>query len=306
MIELADFNGCEVFRPRLYGYGGSAPKAPVVRDGEVWMLKLPGDAGRAVSEHVGSMIYRSVGVDAQDTVLGVCSAASLEGLSHADPAERVVVACRDLAFDGLRERRRLRPFRNVMNATLSRGCGGDAELGLVLEAIGANGHLTEAGALERFWDMFIVDALIGKGDRGNGGWGLLEDLETGEYSLAPAFGNGGCLYLASSEGGIAQALEDRGLMAELAPRGASRLEIDGKMVDPCRLILEGGYAGCAEAVLRIVPRIDLGAISEIVESVPCLSETRVAFCKALLAERMERVLLPALEKARKRGAGGHA
>ena len=31
---------------------------------------------------------------------------------------------------------------------------------------------------ERFWDMFIVDALIGNWDRHNGNWGFLYDART--------------------------------------------------------------------------------------------------------------------------------
>lgn len=42
----------------------------------------------------------------------------------------------------------------------------------------------------RFWDMFIVDALIGNNDRNEGNWGLIVDKETSTMRIAPVFDNG--------------------------------------------------------------------------------------------------------------------
>ncbi|MEI3465215.1 MAG: hypothetical protein V8R07_04860 [Bacteroides fragilis] len=47
---------------------------------------------------------------------------------------------------------------------------------------------------ERFWDMFIVDALIGNWDRRNGNWGFLYDTAQDTVTLAPVFDCGSCLY----------------------------------------------------------------------------------------------------------------
>ena len=38
-----------------------------------------------------------------------------------------------------------------------------------------------------FWDMFIVDALIGNWDRHNGNWGFLYDTVQDEMKLAPVY-----------------------------------------------------------------------------------------------------------------------
>ncbi len=46
----------------------------------------------------------------------------------------------------------------------------------------------------RFWDMFIVDALIGNWDRHNGNWGFLYNSRTDEMTLAPVFDCGSSLF----------------------------------------------------------------------------------------------------------------
>ena len=52
---------------------------------------------------------------------------------------------------------------------------------------------------ERFWDMFIVDALIGNWDRHNGNWGFLYNAETDSMELAPVYDCGSCLYPQADE-----------------------------------------------------------------------------------------------------------
>ena len=46
--------------------------------------------------------------------------------------------------------------------------------------------------VDRFWDMFIVDAFNGNFDRHGGNWGFIKCND--KYRLAPVFDNGSCLY----------------------------------------------------------------------------------------------------------------
>lgn len=52
---------------------------------------------------------------------------------------------------------------------------------------------------ERFWDMFIVDALICNWDRHNGNWGFLYHAHTDQMELAPVFDCGSSLYPQADE-----------------------------------------------------------------------------------------------------------
>ncbi len=42
--------------------------------------------------------------------------------------------------------------------------------------------------IDRFWDMFIVDALIGNFDRHGGNWGFIK--KDNQYRIAPVYDNG--------------------------------------------------------------------------------------------------------------------
>ena len=46
---------------------------------------------------------------------------------------------------------------------------------------------------EKFWDMFVVDSLIGNTDRHNGNWGFLLNKKNGEISFASIYDCGSCL-----------------------------------------------------------------------------------------------------------------
>ncbi len=46
-----------------------------------------------------------------------------------------------------------------------------------------------SGVIERFWDMFIIDALIGNTDRNNSNWGIVLRKD-GSKELAPVYDNG--------------------------------------------------------------------------------------------------------------------
>ena len=59
-----------------------------------------------------------------------------------------------------------------------------------------------AGLKDRFWDMFIVDALIGNNDRNNGNWGVIVDNRTNETKIAPVFDNGASFNTKSSDENI--------------------------------------------------------------------------------------------------------
>ena len=47
--------------------------------------------------------------------------------------------------------------------------------------------------IDKFWDMFIIDALIGNTDRHNGNWGFLYHKLDKTMMFAPIYDNGSCL-----------------------------------------------------------------------------------------------------------------
>ena len=46
---------------------------------------------------------------------------------------------------------------------------------------------------EKFWDMFVIDSLIGNTDRHNGNWGFLLNKQINEITFSPIYDCGSCL-----------------------------------------------------------------------------------------------------------------
>lgn len=84
---------------------------------------------------------------------------------------------------------------------------------------------------EWFWDIFIVDALIGNWDRHNGNWGFLYNSSTDEVSLAPVYDCGSCLFPQADEEIMHRTItkrSERDLRIFEIP--LSKIKIDGRKI----------------------------------------------------------------------------
>lgn len=115
------------------------------------------------SEYLGCQIFEIAGIPVQKTLLGTFTV---------NGTEKIVVACGDFTRPGLV----LQDFASLKNQIIdSERNGYGTELSDILHTITAQTAIDAAQLLDRFWDMFIVDALIGNWDRHNGNWGFLYD-----------------------------------------------------------------------------------------------------------------------------------
>lgn len=158
-------------RKKTYA-GANGNKISVIYKGEQYMLKFPAFAKRnkdmsytngCFSEYLGCQIYDSIGIPVQKTLLGTYT---VKG------KERIVVACKDFTRLGVT----LQDFASLKNRMIdSERQGYGTELSDILQTIDEQNLVNRDSLLERFWDMFVVDALIGNWDRHNGNWGFLYD-----------------------------------------------------------------------------------------------------------------------------------
>lgn len=91
-------------RNKFYA-GANGAKIAVIYDGEQYMLKFPAPAPKnkelsyansCISEYIGCHIFNSVGIAAQETLLGIY---------RKNGAEKIVVACKDFTSPGIVLRR---------------------------------------------------------------------------------------------------------------------------------------------------------------------------------------------------------
>ena len=60
--------------------------------------------------------------------------------------------------------------------------------------------------------------------------------------------------------------------------------------------MEGQCEDCSEALLRIVPKIQMNRICDFLEDVPYLSDLQRIFYQTYIRTRWERLLLPAYDQ----------
>ncbi len=278
--------------------GANGSKIAVVYNDELYMLKFPGAArlnqemsyaNGCISEYLGSHVFALAGIAVQDTLLGTY---------RVKGKEKIVVACRDFTGNGLV----LQDFTSMKNTVLDSDSNGTGtELEDILEAIEQQHMLDPAVLTRHFWDMFIVDALIGNWDRHNGNWGFLYDPDTDKVQIAPVFDCGSCLFPQADEMIMRAVLEDpaeRELRIFERPQSAIRQ--NGQKLNYFDFISSLKQPDCNAALKRIAPRIQTQDLCALVEGTPFLTKVQRDFYTTMLTERKERILDFSLQKLIKR------
>ena len=293
---MVDFTNLPRRKKTYTGANGS--KIAVMYNGELYMLKFPVPPTRnkemsytngCVSEYLGSHIFEIIGIKAQET---------LPGTFWKNGKEKVVVACKDFTTDDTV----LQDFASLKNTVIdSEHNGYGTELSDILTAIEEQQIIDPVELKKHFWDMFIVDALIGNWDRHNGNWGFLYNRRTDEITLAPIFDCGSCLFPQADERIMEATLNDpaeRDLRVFQIP--LSGIKIEGRKINYFSFISSLENPDCNVALKRIVPRIDMRKINALIDETPFISDLQKDFYKTMLAERKEKILDKSLQLLRRR------
>lgn len=284
---MIDFTGSHL-RNKTYS-GANGNKISIVYNNEIYMLKFPALPTRTneisytnscVSEYIGCKVFKSVDIPVQDVLLGMYTTKTGK--------VKTVVACKDFAINGLV----LQDFASLKNRIVdSERNGYGTDLEEILLTIDEQQMLDRQLLNNRFWDMFIIDALIGNWDRHNGNWGFLYDSITDSISLAPVFDCGSCLFPQADEYMIKETLENKGkLNDKVYNRPTSAITIQGKRINYFDFISSCSNEDCNLALRRIYPRIDMNKIEDIVDSVAVISDDYKLFYKTILRARKERII----------------
>ncbi len=291
MAESIDFSNCPI-NPLKWFDGANGRKISISYQGEDYMLKFAPHKQKAaaqpytnscISEYLSCHILQSMGLNAQDTLLG-----SYKG--------KQVVACKDFTTPDSR----LQSFATLKNAAVNGASSGyGTELEEVLSTIENQNVFPAEELLAFFWDTFVADAFLGNFNRHNGNWGFLVYPSTQIVTLAPIYDCGSCLYPQLTEDGRAEVLANPAMIQDhvfVFPNSA--LKLQSKKINYFTFLTTTENTDCLQALTRIVPKIDLQVISEIINSTPSLTDTDCAFYSYMLTQRYEQILLPALERAR--------
>ena len=294
-MEHIDFTGCRRIMGKAYN-GANGKKIAVKYEGDIYMLKFPPSAGNkptelsytnsCFSEHIASTIFRMLGIRAQETLLGTF---------RVSDKTKIVCACKDFTADG----KTLYDFCSIKNTIIDSEHGGSGtELSDIMESIEKQQFVSPAEAAEHFWNVFVVDAFLGNFDRHNGNWGFLYDSVSQSAEIAPVFDCGSCLLPQADERVMEIVLANENeLNARIFQFPTSAIKEHGKKIRYFDFLMSGRHTECQEALLRMVPKIQMDEIIAFLNEVPFLSNLQRIFYQTYIKTRYERLLKPAYELA---------
>lgn len=269
-------------------YGGSERKLGILIGESEYMLKFQkvtpfGVRYNHISEYLGSRIFELLGFPVQEVYLG-----TYEG----EP----VVACKNFIGPG----EQFVPFNDVGESTLDQ----DKEIYQysyedIMQMLSDNTKLTDVKeTISLFWDMFIVDALLGNFDRHGSNWGFIK--KDNKYRLAPIFDNGSCLFPSMTEEDIMLKILESPEETEkrVYEFPTSQIKLHGKKSSYHEVIHSLAFPECNAALVRINERLDLGQIMELLDKTEGISEIHREFYRHMILERYNKIIKASYDKLR--------
>ena len=289
---MIDFS-CLPKKNKAYA-GANGSKICVVYNDEPYMIKFPPNAKKrtelsytnsCISEYIGSHVLNMIGINAQETILGIYKVSG---------KEKIVVACKDFTSPGIV----LQDFASLKNQMVdSVHSGYGTELQDIIYTIENQSAVDVLELKNHFWNLFIADAFIGNFDRHNGNWGFLYNTLTDEIEIAPVFDCGSCLYPQADEELMKKILTDKAEMdARVFVFPTSSIQLNAKKINYFDFISSLENSDCNEALRRIVPEINMVAIKDMIYDIDCISETMKKFYYSMLMNRKEKILDYSLKK----------
>ena len=280
MIDITNY------KQEINNYGGSELKATYIINGEKYMVKMPdpirkktldlGYMNNQYSEYIGCHIFESVGIPVQKTMLVKL---------NKEKKEKIAVACKDFLNPG-------EELIEISNVSLSLSTEKKYKISIedvyeIINKMSVNYKLDENKLISNFWDMFVVDALIGNTDRHFGNWGFIKKDDI--ISFAPVYDCGSSLHPLLSENEQIKLMSDSIAFKNSSYNIASVYTMNNKKIF-YHEIFKNPPVDLKEAIKRIVPKIDMKKIKEIIASTEGLSKSQKEYYFKDILLRKEEIL----------------
>ena len=150
--------------------------------------------------------------------------------------------------------------------------------------------------ISMFWQIYIMDALLGNFDRHGSNWGFIK--ENNHYSLAPVFDNGSCLF---------QSLIDENEMKEIIDSveetdkriykfPTSQVKLKGRKSSYFEVINSLQFSECNNALRNVMSKINISDILTLIDETPLISDILKMFYKHMIVSRYEKILKASFDK----------
>lgn len=275
---MIDFtNAIEEFN----NYKGSEKKKTLIYNKKKYLVKFPDPVreknknisyiNNAFSEYIGSNVFKIVGFKTQNTVLGKY---------EYNGKEKIVCACEDFTDN----ENVLYEFENLALST-NPDKKIETELNDIMEVMEESKMINTEETKRKFWDMFIIDSLIGNTDRHNGNWGFLLNKNTGKVEFSPIYDCGSCLNPMLEDEEIEKINEAE--LKNLAINCYSCLKENGKKINYMSYIKQMKNEECNKAIKRVFTEINMDEIKKFINSIECMSDIRKEFYKKVIEQRYD-------------------
>lgn len=280
MIDISNL------KPVINTYGGSELKATYYINNERYMVKMPDPVrskkyevsymNNQFSEYIGCHIFESVEIPAQETLLVTIKVGD---------RQKIAVACKDF----LMPKEKLIEIENVSisTSTEKKYTASIEDVYEMADRLERNFNLSKKEFIKRFWDMFVVDTLIGNTDRHLGNWGLIDN--NGELRLAPIYDCGSSLCPLLAYDTKLSLLNDPVKFKNNSYNVMSVYTMNNK-----RIFYHEVYKNPPEdlksSILEIVPKINMDKITSIINMTEGLNEVEKRFYLADIKCRKELIL----------------
>lgn len=262
-------------------YKGSEKKKTLIYNNKKYLVKFPDPVreknknisyiNNAFSEYIGSNIFKICGFEVQNTILGKY---------NYNGKEKIVCACEDFTDN----ENILYEFENLtLSTNLDKKI--ETELNDIMEVIEENKMINTEETKQKFWDMFIIDSLIGNTDRHNGNWGFLLNKTTKEVRFSPIYDCGSALNPMLEDEEIEKISETE--LKNITINCYSCLKENGKKINYITYIKQMRNEECNKAIKRLFVNINIDEINNFINNVESMSITRKKFYKKIIEKRYE-------------------
>lgn len=262
-------------------FGGSERKIGLIISDSEYMIKFQkktefGKRNNHISEYIGSHIFDILGFSVQETFLGTYKGEQ-------------VVACKIFVENGYQ----FVPFNDVGESTLDQ----DKEnyqysYSDIMNMLRDNSKLTDVQeTIDAFWQLYVVDALLGNFDRHGSNWGFLK--KDNKYTLAPIFDNGSCLFPNLTDEdemqNVINSKEETDKRIFKFP--TSQIKLHHKKSSYYDVIHSLEFNECNKALADVYERISIEKINSFIDNdVKFINDLQKEFYKHMIKNRYEKII----------------
>lgn len=290
-MDEINFTNCKEL---ICEYGGSEKKKKIEYNNDLYLLKFPDPIcekdlplsymNNVFSEYIGCKIFSSVGIPTQKVIIGTYN----EESTIMQIKKKVVVACKDFTNNN----EKLVEFSSLANSITEIDKKFTTDIVDIYEVMNRL-NCNKEKMINKFWDMFVVDTLIGNVDRHLSNFGFIINNNNVDY--APIYDCGSTLHQLLNDEKMKEILKSKADFKNTVFSIYPVYKYDLKKLTYNEFYLKN-IEDLNNALLRIYPKINMEKINSIIDDTPYMSNIRKEFLKKSILFRKENILEKAYKK----------